>query len=154
MRLSERNKSPIYYALYTGTQITTDANGFYTGENPPTYGNVVKDYMVVGLNTGTALLEQFGIADSYSVKLATDDPTCPIDEASVLWLDMGDLEAYSQQTVYADGAVAIKDGKIMVKSTSSGAAVWTEVPYTHAVVRVSKSKGYITYLLKSVDVTV
>lgn len=152
MRLSERNKSPIYYALYTGKTKTTDANGLYTGENPPTYGNVVMEYMVQGVPSGTALLEQFGITDSYSVKLVTDDTSCPIDEATVLWIGFDVLPAYSSSSTYANGDITVKDGKIMRYVLSSG--TWAEVPYTHAVVRASPSKGYITYLLKSVDVTV
>lgn len=149
MRLSDRNKQPVYYALYQGKQSTVDANGLYTGENVPVYSTPALADMVVGLNSGSALLEQFGISDSYSVKLATDDTDLAISTSSVLWLGLGTIGAYASGRSYGEGDLAIKDGTI--KRLKNGA--WAEVPYTHAVVRVSKSFGYITYLVKEVSVS-
>lgn len=152
MRLSERNKQPIYYALYDGTEQTTDENGLYTGENPPKYKPVVCERMVVGINAGSAFLEQFGINDGFSVKVATDDISCPIDTASVIWLGLGEVNNYNESCNYSDGDMAIIDGKPM-RYEDGDEPKWAEVPYTHAVVRVSKSMGYITYLLKEVTVS-
>lgn len=153
MRLSERNKSPIYYAVYDGTEKTTTTDGLYTGENPAKYKPVVLSYMVVGLASGSAMLEQFGINDSFSVKLATDDTDCPIDTSSVVWLGLPVLYPYNENRTYKDGDRVIKDGKIVERATEDKKEVWNEVPYTHAVVRASKSFGYITYLLKEVEVS-
>lgn len=151
MRLSERNKQPVYYALYEGTEETVDENGLYTGENPPVYSAPALAEMVVGLNTGSALLEQFGINDSYSVKLATDDTSLAIDASSVLWLGLGYVAKYADGRAYKTGDLAIKDGKMM--RYDADAEEWNELPHTHAVVRVSKSFGYITYLVKEVSVS-
>lgn len=153
-RLNERNKSYVYYAPCTGKTITmTDdtQDALYTGENPPTYGNVVEARMVVGIATGNALLEDFGINNSYAVKLVTDDVDCPIDEESVMWIAIGKVPEYSANETYVDKALAIKSGKI--QRYDSVHDTWSEVPYTHVVTRVAKSFGYITYLLQEVDVS-
>lgn len=152
MRLSERNKQPVYYALYQSTEETKDSNGLYTGENVPVYSAVACERMVVGINTGSAVLEQFGINDGFSVKLACDNTDCPIDTSSVLWLGMGYISPYIAGRAYLDGAIAIKDGKIQ-RFTAGNPGTWSAVPYNHVVVRVSKSLGYITYLVKDVSVS-
>lgn len=152
MRLSERNKQPVYYALYQSTELVKDENDLYTGEAVPVYAPVACERMVVGINTGSAVLEQFGINDSFSVKLATDNTDCPIDTSSVMWLGLGYINKYVDGRTYRDGDIAIKNGKIQ-KYVDGEKPEWNEVPYNHAVVRVSKSLGYITYLVKDVSVS-
>lgn len=147
-RLNERNKSEVYYALYEGKQPTYE-DELYTGENVPTYSDVVEARMVVGIVTGAADLEQYGITDSYSVKLVTDDVDCPIDTDSVMWVAQGYIAPYDESYGYLPGDKCIKDGRIVRYESGS----WEEVPHTHVVIRVAKSFGYITYLLKEVQVS-
>ena len=149
-RLSERNKVPVYYRTYDGTQ-DAQVDGLYTGENEPQYSDTVKERMVVGLNSGSAALEQFGIYDPFSVKITTDREDCPIDTSSILWLGFGDIEDYDETATYETGNIVIKDG-VIVSYTESGA--WEEVPHTHVVQRVQKSFGYVSYLAKEVEVSI
>lgn len=148
-RLSERNKVPVYYATYDGVVDTTE-DGLYTGENLPQYSAPTMARMVVGLNSGSAMLEQFGIYDPFSVKITTDDESCPISTSSILWLNLGELAEYDPETTYAEGDTVIKDGKI---EKLNAAEEWEEVPHTHIVRQVAKSFGYISYLAKEVEVT-
>lgn len=150
-RLNERNKTYVYYALLKELETGVDADGLYTGENIPVYDTPVQARMVVGLTTGAATLQQFGIEDGYAVKVVTDELDCPIDTSSVVWLCLGDVEPYDAEKTYSSKDYAIKDGKIMRYDLISD--TWSEVPYTHWVQRVSKSFGYITYLLKEAEVS-
>lgn len=151
MRLNERNKSNVYYALYQGSE-TTMEDGLYTGENPVVYGNVTKERMVVGTNSGISALEQFGIADPFTVTIVTDNTACPIDTSSILWLFMGEIKDFSEEETYEDGSMAIKDGAIC--KYNAALDEWEAVPHTHVVTRVSKSFNYIKYLVKEVEVTI
>ena len=87
MRLQARNKRDIYYALNSGNTATYDSDGFYTGENNPTYGAPVKAKMHVSPARRKSELEMFGIASPYDITLLTDDMNCPIAEDSVLWIN-------------------------------------------------------------------
>lgn len=147
-RLNERNKTYVYFANLESVEQTQDSDGLYTGENVPVYGQVQEARMVVGVATGSAALEQFGINDNYSVKAVTDDTSCTLSESSVVWLAIGSLRPYNPST-YVLGTPCIKDGKI--QSLAVGATEWRLVNHTHIVTRVAKSFGYITYLLKAVD---
>lgn len=149
-RLNERNKTYVYYSLYKGVRVGRDES-LYTGENIPYYSLPVKARMVVGLTTGLAALEQFGITDGYAVKVVTDETDCPVDTASVFWLCLGDLPVYDSTEQYITGDVVLKDG--YPQKYDSSTQTWSGVPYTHIVQRVSKSFGYITYLLKDVEVS-
>ena len=145
-RLNERNKSYVYFANCTGKTQGVDSDGLYTGENLPTYDKVTEARMVVGIVTGVASLKEFGISDDYSVKMVTDETDCSLSEASIVWLGLGKLEEYDANT-YVAGTPCIKNGEI-VKFIDNE---WKIVNYTHVVIRVAKSFGYITYLLKAVD---
>lgn len=145
-RLNERNKSYVYFMNCRGKQKVNDSDGLYTGENLPIYDPVVEARMVVGIATGVASLKEFGITDDYSVKMVTDETDCSLSEASIVWLGLGKIEEYDENT-YVAGTPCIKDGEI-VKFVDGE---WKVVNYTHVVTRVAKSFGYITYLLKAVD---
>ena len=147
-RLNERNKTYVYYMPFKGQEQTTDADGLYTGENVPTYDKVVEARMVVGIATGSAALEEFGINDGYAIKVVTDDVNCTLNTDSIVWLGMGKLYEYDEDT-YVAGAPCIHNGEI--EKLDLGTEEWQVVNYTHIVKRVSKSFGYITYLLKEVD---
>ena len=149
-RLSERNKRPVYYALYEGITETSE-DELYTGENIPQYSDVVLERMVVGPNSGTAALEQFGIYDPFSVKIYTDNESCRIDTSSVLWLGFDALKGYDSSETYSDGDTVIKNGKIVRYNADDD--LFEDVPHTHIVQRVNKSFGYISYLAKEVEVS-
>ena len=63
MRLLERNKKDLWYALQTGTTPVTDANGHKTGEKNASYGNPVKVRMSMAISSGANNLGSQGIAE-------------------------------------------------------------------------------------------
>lgn len=81
-----QNKQQLYYALYQGKTQKIDAQGNKTGQWNTTYSEPVEIWMNISAARGTADVEQFGINDSYSRTLATDDVNCPIETDSILWI--------------------------------------------------------------------
>lgn len=139
----------MYYALYQGKQKVFDENGLYTGEEAIVYSAVVKAKMNVGVDLGTAGLEQFGIVDPFTVAIVTDDTLCPITTTSILWLGFGDIPDYDDTATYTEGQYALKDGTIQQYANE----VWEAVPHTHSVLRVSTSLNSVTYLARQVEVS-
>lgn len=88
MKALARNKQTFWYALATGelTEVQ-DENKLYTGELEPTYGEPTEAHMNLSPASGRAALEWFGINDSYSRVLVTDDMSCPFTETTRLWLN-------------------------------------------------------------------
>ena len=121
MRALDRNKQTLYYALYTGLTEVTDDNGFYTGQDKPSYTDPVKVRMNISTARGEAFLQPYGISDDYTHALVTSDMKCPIDEHSILWL----------------GIEPVVDGNT--------------VPHNFVVTRVARSLNSITYLIRAVD---
>lgn len=87
MRNLGRNKSTIYYALYSGMTESVDADGNYTGVPVPSYGTETPIKANVSAARGTADIDLFGTDISYSRTVIVDDMSCPINEHSRLWID-------------------------------------------------------------------
>ena len=91
MRTQKINRTPFYYALYTGKSMPTDESGFYTGEPAPTYGEpVLYEKANISPATGMSNTEQFGNLENYDKVIVTADMECPVDENSILWIDETD----------------------------------------------------------------
>lgn len=86
MRTLNRNKQPLYYALYKGKTEAVDDYGNKTGEYTTEYYTPVKVYMNISPARGNIVLEQFGINTQYTHILVTDDMNCPIDKDTILWI--------------------------------------------------------------------
>lgn len=87
MRLNQRNKRTIYYALYTGQDELRDSDGNLTGENPPQYGEIVTARMNVSGGKGRAEIELFGIDTPFTKVAVTDDLKTPFDTDTVFWFE-------------------------------------------------------------------
>ena len=85
MRSLNRNKRQVYYALYNGEIEAKDANGFFTGESIPAYGEVTALMSNVSAASGAEAVQAFGSFTSYSRTMFVADNKCPIDENSILW---------------------------------------------------------------------
>ena len=91
MRTQVINRTPFYYALYSGKTAKTDEEGFYTGEDDPEYGEpVLYRRGNISPATGMSNTEQFGNLENYDKVIVTSDMSCPIDENTVLWIDETD----------------------------------------------------------------
>ena len=86
MRVQEKNKQPIYYALYQGLTEITDSDGLSTGEFENSYTAPTEIKVNVSANKGEAKDEMFGTDLNYSKKIvsATD---LGWDENTILWID-------------------------------------------------------------------
>lgn len=88
MRELEINKRKIHYALYQGYTDTVDSNGYKTGEKTKTYADPVPFRINVSPARGNADREIFGIDCNYTKTMTTADINCPIQEDTLLWIDV------------------------------------------------------------------
>lgn len=86
MRNLSRNEKTIYYALYEGQSEKTDSDGLYTGEIIASYADPVELEASISASRGTSEIDLFGANISYTNTLIVDDPDCPINEHSRLWI--------------------------------------------------------------------
>lgn len=124
MRCLERNKRRFYYALYLGEEEILNENGRRTGETKLSYGKATEAYANISAGTGQAQAEQFGNAIAYDKVMVVDDPDCPIDENTVLCVDV--LPAYN-----TDGALV----------------------YDYIVKKAARSLNSVMYAIKKVTVS-
>ena len=131
MKALERNKGPMWYALYLGEEDILDGQGNPTGERRSLYSEPVRLYGNLdagfngryGINSQSAV-EDFGIDLRYDKTLVITDMDCPMDEYSVLIIDRP------------------------VEYNSAG-----QLLYDHIVVKVDKSINVLSYALKKVNVS-
>ena len=84
MKILERNKQQFYYSLYEGK---SDVKDDY-GNKLPKYSEAVSCRASVSSEKGNAENEAFGTNIDYNRVIITDDMACPIDEQSVLFVDI------------------------------------------------------------------
>ena len=87
MRTLNRNKIRIYYANYSKKSQLKDEYGNLTGEYEISYGNPVAVRANVSAASGESTTRQFGDDVRYDRIIVLDDPTFPIAETSILWID-------------------------------------------------------------------
>ena len=87
MRTLVRNKIRIYYANYHGKTPLRDEYGNLTGEYDLSYDKPVPIMANVSAARGESTTRQFGEDVSYDRIIVLDDPSFPIAETSVLWID-------------------------------------------------------------------
>ena len=85
MRVLQRNKRTIWYALYNGVVEVLDEDGNYTGEQAVSYATPVKARMNVSGGRGQAAIEEFGIDNPFTHSAVTDDLTTPFNTDTVFW---------------------------------------------------------------------
>ena len=156
MKALARNLTPFCYALYDTKVAKVDSNGNYTGEYDVQYQPAVSLRGNISAARGTADLEEFGVNLIYSKTLIVDDLNCPIDENTVLWLDLGNIASYNPERQYVVGDHMIFNGKIYTCNFPTTGLVdissWDVTPYNYVVVCVAKSLNHIKYAIKKVDV--
>lgn len=85
------NEQKFYYALYSGTTLATDSQGYYTGEYTVGYGDPVECWGNISAARGEASVEQFGTDVKYDKIIVVCDPI-PVDETSIIWIDAPSTE--------------------------------------------------------------
>lgn len=89
MRLMRINTRKIHYALYEGLgDYILDEDGYRTSEREVLYSDPVQIRANVSPAGGEAWAETFGTLENYDRIIITDDMSCPIDENSILWVEV------------------------------------------------------------------
>ena len=84
----ERNKSVYYYALFSEKKDIIDEYGNLTGENELIYEKPTKACGNISSAQGEVQSRQFGESLNYDKVIVLDNPLTPIDEYSILWVDI------------------------------------------------------------------
>ena len=87
MRTLNRNKIRIFYANYRDKIPLRDEYGNRTGEYKISYTNPIAVCANVSAARGEATTRQFGDDVRYDRVIVLDNPSFPISETSVLWID-------------------------------------------------------------------
>lgn len=146
MKALVRNKQKFYYALYVGSEPIIDEYGNETGDQIVTYSAPVEMWANISPATGFSQTEQFGGLDSYDKVIVTDDLTCPIDEHSVLFIEIEPETTTAATHEVIESNTVLGDDEIVQKTM--------EVPkYDYIVKRVAKSLNSISIAIRKVDVS-
>ena len=124
MKTLERNKQTFYYATYTSQAEIMDGD-LHTFESDPAYGAWTEFRANISPARGESSADVFGADVNYDKVIVTDDLTCPIDEHTVLAID---IEPNTRETV----AVA--------------------PVYDYVVTKKAKSLNFIQYAVAKVQV--
>lgn len=88
MRCLERNKRCFYYALFDSKDPVKDEDGNFTGEYTMNYKAPVHMKANISPVIGEAQADLFGSDVDYDRVIVVDEPCCPIDEYSVLCIEI------------------------------------------------------------------
>jgi len=88
MRILNRNKQTIYYALYEGKVPLRDEYGNETGEYAIQHSPPVAVRLNVSAARGESATRAFGESEDYDKILVTNKTHLPITPTSLLWVDV------------------------------------------------------------------
>lgn len=126
MRTLYRNKVRFFYALYEGKSPVIDEYGNATGEYEVTHSDPKECFANISAAKGETQTRQFGESEDYDKIIVMDNTAPPIDEYSVLWIDM--LPDFDSE------------GK-------------TNTPYDYIVKKVARSLNSVSIAVSKVKVT-
>lgn len=134
MRMMNRNKVKFFYALYEGKTEGVDEWGNYNGEPELHYSNPTEYYgNVSAVKKGEAMAWDFGEDLNYDRTIALDMDCPPIDEYSILWVDV-------TPELNADGTLATDENDEVI------------TPRDYVVKRVARSLNTVVVAIKKVSV--
>lgn len=126
MKALLRNKQTFWYANINTVSSSYDESGDETGEPAIAYyAPVEASANISPARTGSAEYDPFGINETYTKTIVTDDLTLPVDKSTILWI----------------GIVPDKNGE-------AGA-----VKHNYVVVQVARSLNSLTIAVKEVAVS-
>lgn len=100
MKCLERNQKKFYACQFQGETDLLDANGDYTGEKTVSYSEPLALKGNISPATGRTSTEQFGNELQYDKVIVLDDPNCPVNESSVLFVDKAPSFDTDHQPLY------------------------------------------------------
>lgn len=133
MRCLARNKSTFFYALHNGQTEIKDAYGYATGQYEILYTDPVKTQANISAAQGEIQSRQFGESETYDKVIVLDNPSTPIDEYSILWVD-------SHPELTADGHLALNNQNEV------------KTPHDYIVKKVARSLNSVSIAISKVSV--
>lgn len=127
MKTLLRNLRTFWYCLYDGKVELEDEDGNVTGDYAVQYQDPVALRGNISTARGTVQDEVFGQDISYDRVIILDDPNCPIDENTVLFVD-------KEPEIVSDGTVS-------------------RPLFDYVVRRVARSLNSVAYAIERADVT-
>lgn len=107
MKVLGRNKIDVWYALVEKETETYDAYGNLTGCPSLTYKTAVKTRMVWGARHGSIISTPHGLEENYSIRLMTDDMTCPVTVGTIFWLFTDPVDAQENAVPHTHVVTAV-----------------------------------------------
>ena len=95
MRSLNRNKRPIFYALFIKDEPIFDEHGYETGEYKATYGDKTELKCNVSSATGEEAIQAFGGFTNYTRAICVADNNCPLAEQTIVWFGIPTTEPYN-----------------------------------------------------------
>lgn len=95
MRSLNKNKRPIYYALYDKDEPILDEYGNETGESNPTYGTTTELRCNVSAASGEEVIQAFGGFANYTRVVSVSDNNCPLAEQAIVWFQVDPSSHYN-----------------------------------------------------------
>ena len=127
MRMLQRNQRPLFYANPTEVFAPiTDEYGNVTGEYEVQHGNPTEFHANISAAKGETQTRQFGENETYDKVIVMDGDAPPIDEYSILWVDV-------TPELKEDGT--------------------TDTPHDYVVKKVAKSLNVTSIAISKVNVT-
>lgn len=144
VRLLNRNKQTIWYAVCTGKTERFDENGFRTGQYDLTYSEPVQTRMNIRWDVGAVRLEGFGENGAGKRRIVTDDLNCPITLGTILWI--GTAPSYGEDNATVDHA-------LVDHATTDTVTARTFKPNWYVAEVPQKSLTQIVYIIEEVNVS-
>lgn len=147
MRCLNRNKVSFHYATYIDKQpvYVTDeyGNQLATGEYQTIYTNPVPCGANISPASGATATELFGSVEGYDKVIVMDDPECPIDEYSILWID---TSPEIEPDIGSNAVLEITTGGVIIGDNGHF------TPHDYIVKRVARSLNSVAIAVSKVNV--
>ena len=95
MRNLNKNKRPLYYALFIKDEPILDEYGNETSESKPTYGDIEELRCNISAASGEDAVQAFGTFTNYSRTICVADNNCPLAENAIVWFGIDAKEPYN-----------------------------------------------------------
>lgn len=148
MKCLRRNRVPFWYCLFDLKEELLDEDGNRTGEYAVYYKPPVEVLANVSAAHGEVQEEMFGRNLSYDKVIVLDDPSCPIDEDAVLFVDKPPDSREDFAYLYDSDGNLVRD--------SDGEPVGTTVHhplFDYIVKRAARTLNTVAYAIERVTVT-
>lgn len=132
MRQLERERKEVWIAPYEGKTQRVDAHGRLTGVYDVTYGKPVCYHPTLSPCSGNVISDGFGLGEDYDRTMIVDKIGLPIDEASVVWVDV-------IPELNDDGTLKLGDDMLPT------------VPWDYVVGKVAESYSFTNVAIKKVE---